>query len=250
MAFIEIRDLQKSFHGKPVLRGVNLDIEKGCTTVILGQSGCGKSVLVKHIIGLLSADRGRIRVDQVEVGECDERQMLELRKRFGMLFQFAALFDSMTVAENVGFALREHTDRSAEEIRKIVTQKLAEVGLRGVEELYPAELSGGMRKRVGLARALAMDPDVVIFDEPTSGLDPITSATIDDLILSVQKKLGLTAIVISHDVASCYAIADQVALLHGGRVVEIGTPDEIKQSANPMVQQFIHRRVDGPIQVV
>ncbi|MBI2059721.1 MAG: ABC transporter ATP-binding protein [Nitrospirae bacterium] len=249
MAFVEIRDLTKSFHAHTVLKGVNLDIEKGKTTVILGQSGCGKSVLVKHIIGLLKPERGKVRVDGHDVTTCSEKEMTEVLKRFGMLFQFAALFDSLTVAENVGFALKEHTTMGVEEIEKIVAKKLAQVGLKGVEDLFPAELSGGMRKRVGLARALSMDPDIVIFDEPTSGLDPITSANIDELIRSVQKELGLTAIVITHDVASSYGIGDHIALLHEGRVVEQGTPKDIQHSPNPIVQQFIHRRVEGPIQI-
>ncbi|MBI2891875.1 MAG: ABC transporter ATP-binding protein [Nitrospirae bacterium] len=250
MAFIEVRGLHKAFGGKPVLRGVDLDIERGRTTVILGQSGCGKSVLIKHIIGLLRPDRGSIVMDGVDLVKADERRLTEVRKRFGMLFQFAALFDSLTVAENVGFALREHTTLSDGEIHRIVITKLAQVGLRGVEDRYPAELSGGMRKRVGLARALAMDPDVVIFDEPTSGLDPVTSANIDQLILSVQKELGLTAIVISHDVASSYSIGDSIALLHEGRIVEVETPDGIRSSSNPIVRQFVERRVEGPIQIV
>lgn len=246
---IEITDLRKSFESKVVLDGVDLTIEKGKITVIIGRSGEGKSVLIKHIIGLLRPDSGKILLDDVEITALREREFNELRKRFGMLFQGAALFDSMTVAENVGFPLVEHTNLNEEDVLKIVKEKLRRVGLEGVDDLMPAELSGGMKKRVGLARAIVMDPEIVLFDEPTAGLDPIMSDSIADLVLETQRALHTTYIVITHDITLTYKIADKIAMLHEGRIIEQGSVEEMKANQNPIVRQFLEGRAQGPIKV-
>ncbi len=247
MAMIEISNLHKSFGDLHVLRGVNLAVEKGESMTVIGGSGSGKSVLIKHIIGLLFPDRGRVVVDGQALNDLDDRGLNEIRKKFGMLFQGAALFDSMSVWENVGFALKQHTNLSDREIRKITTDKLAHVGLKDVEDKMPAELSGGMKKRVGLARAIAMDPAIILYDEPTTGLDPITADSINDLIVELRKKLGVTSVAITHDMHSAYKISDRIAMLYKGEILEIGTPDQIKNSANPVVQQFITGSAVGPI---
>ncbi len=246
---IEIKDLRKSFESKVVLDGVDLTIEKGKITVIIGRSGEGKSVLIKHIIGLLRPDSGKIMLDDVEITALKEREFNGMRKRFGMLFQGAALFDSMTVSENVGFPLVEHTDLNEEDVLKIVKEKLRRVGLEGVEDLMPAELSGGMKKRVGLARAIVMDPEIVLFDEPTAGLDPIMSDSIGDLVLETQRALQTTYIVITHDITLTYKIADKIAMLHEGRIIEQGSVEEMKANRNPIVRQFLEGRAQGPIKV-
>jgi ABC-type transport system involved in resistance to organic solvents, ATPase component len=246
---IKISGLKKSFGDKKVLDGVDLEINRGRITVIIGRSGEGKSVLIKHIIGLLRPDSGRILLDGLDLTALKEKEWNEVRKRFGMLFQGAALFDSMTVAENVGFALREHTDLSDEDILKAVKEKLRRVGLEGVEDMMPADLSGGMRKRVGLARAIIMDPEIVLFDEPTTGLDPIMSASIADMVLDTQKALGTTYVLITHDIPFTYRIADKVAMLHGGKIIAEGTVEEIKVNPNPVLRQFLEGRSEGPIRV-
>lgn len=246
---IKITGLKKSFGRKKVLDGVNLDIEKGKITVIIGRSGEGKSVLIKHIIGLLRPDEGGITIDDIELTRLKDRELNEVRKRFGMLFQGAALFDSMTVAENVGFPLLEHTDLAGEDILKTVTDKLRRVGLVGVEKMMPSELSGGMKKRVGLARAIVMDPEIVLFDEPTTGLDPIMSDSIADLVLDTQKALNTTYILITHDIPFTYKIADKIAMLHEGRIIAEGTVEEMKASPNPVLRQFLEGRAEGPIKV-
>jgi len=246
---IKIRDLKKSFNGKPVLDGVNLDIEEGKITVIIGRSGEGKSVLMKHIIGLLAPDSGEILLDGTDLTKLSEKEWNEARRRFGMLFQGAALFDSMTVADNVGFPLREHTGLGKSEIRDVVEEKLKRVGLVGVEEMMPADLSGGMKKRVGLARAIIMEPEIVLFDEPTTGLDPIMSDSIAELMRDTQKQLKTTYIAITHDISLTYKTADKIAMLHEGRVVEEGSCEAIKASANPVVRQFVEGRSSGPIAV-
>lgn len=246
---IEIIDLKKSFDGKKVLDGVNLKIEKGRITVIIGRSGEGKSVLVKHIIGLLKPDSGRILLDGEDITLMDERQLNMMRRRFGMLFQGAALFDSMTVEENVGFPIQEHTDLRKGEIKGIVIKKLHRVGLVGAEDMMPADLSGGMKKRVGLARAIAMDPEIVIFDEPTTGLDPIMADSIASLMLDTQRDLKTTYIVITHDIALTYKIADTIAMLHEGRIIEEGGVEDFKRTDNPVVRQFVEGRAEGPIRV-
>lgn len=244
---IEIIDLHKSFNSFSVLRGVNLRVERGESVTVIGGSGSGKSVLIKHIIGLLFPDKGRVIVDGKVVNELDEQRLNELRKEFGMLFQGAALFDSLTVWENVGFGLKQHTRLSDKEIKEIAVQKLALVGLKDVEDKMPSELSGGMKKRVGLARAIAMDPKIILYDEPTTGLDPITADAINDLIIDLRKKLGVTSVAITHDMHSAYKISDRIAMLYKGRILETGTPDEIKNTTDPIVRQFITGSAVGPI---
>jgi len=247
MAMIEIKDLHKSFGGLTVLRGVNLTVEKGESMTVIGGSGSGKSVLIKHIIGLLFPDKGQVIVDGQVLNELEEFGLNELRKKFGMLFQGAALFDSLTVWENVGFPLKQHTKQSDKEIRKIATEKLALVGLKDVEDKMPSELSGGMKKRVGLARAICMDAEIILYDEPTTGLDPITSDAINDLIVDLRKKLGVTSVAITHDMQSAYKISDRIAMLYKGEIQEIGTPDQIRNTTNPIVRQFITGSATGPI---
>jgi phospholipid/cholesterol/gamma-HCH transport system ATP-binding protein len=244
---IEITDLHKSFGDKKVLAGVDLTIKKGETLTIIGRSGEGKSVLIKHIIGLLKPDLGRILIDGEDITGYTTSQMVRLRKRFGMLFQGAALFDSMTVDENVGLGLREHNIFSEGKIRGIVAEKLAQVGLRDVGNIKPAELSGGMKKRVGLARAIAMDPEFVLYDEPTTGLDPIMADAINDLIIHLKDTLNITSIAVTHDMVSAYKISDRIAMLYKGRIIAEGKPEEIKNSDSEIVQQFISGRAVGPI---
>lgn len=247
---IQIVDLHKSFGENHVLRGVNLDIESGETIVIIGRSGCGKSVLVKHINGLLKPDQGKIIVDGEDITRYRVEKLFRLRRKFGMLFQGSALLDSMTVEENVGLGLRHHTSLDEETIGERVRSRLALVGLSGMESLYPAELSGGMKKRVGLARAIAMDPQYVIFDEPTTGLDPIMADVINELILRLHKELGITFIAVTHDMASATKIADRIAMLHEGRIIFDGSPEQVHRSPNPVVQQFIQGSATGPIKPV
>ena len=244
---ITIADLHKSFGANHVLRGVNLTVEPGESMVIIGGSGSGKSVLIKHIIGLLKPDRGSILVNGEEVTTMRERQLKELRKKFGMLFQAAALFDSLTVGENVAFALVEHTRLSRAEIADRVREKLTLVGLPGTEDLFPSELSGGMKKRVGLARALAIEPEVILYDEPTTGLDPIMADAINDLIVEMRERFAITSIAITHDMVSAYKIGHRLAMLYQGKIIFTGTPEECKNTTDPMVRQFITGSSVGPI---
>jgi len=244
---IEIKEVYKSFGNNQVLNGVDLNINQGETIVILGRSGCGKSVLLKHIIGLMKPDKGQIFIDGEEITAYSYEKLSNLRKRFGMLFQGAALFDSMTVEENVGLGLTEHTDLSKEKIKEIVKEKLRLVGMAGVENLKPAELSGGMKKRVGLARAIAMDPDIVLYDEPTTGLDPIMADVINELVISLRNTLKITSIAVTHDIVSAYKIADRIAMLYEGKIIWVGTPEETKNTTDPVVKQFIHGSSVGPI---
>jgi phospholipid/cholesterol/gamma-HCH transport system ATP-binding protein len=244
---IDILNLHKAFGDNHVLRGVNLTVEKGETMVVIGQSGSGKSVLIKHIIGLLKPDLGEIRVDGVDMTKLDEDELQGYTKRFGFLFQGAALFDSMTVSENVAFGLERYTDYPSEEIEGIVRESLARVGLHDVEDMMPYELSGGMKKRVGLARAIAYQPEIMLYDEPSTGLDPIRADSINDLINMLKKEMGVTSVVITHDMTSSFKIADRIAMLYEGVIIEVGTPDEIRNSRNPIVQQFIHGESHGPI---
>ena len=239
---ISIRGLKKSFqNGKKVLDGVDLDIKTGETLAVIGQSGCGKSVLLKHIIGLLIPDEGTVHVDGQNIHTLSEKELYTLRLRFGFLFQGAALFDSMTVLENVALGLTENTRMTETEIQPIVAEKLSMVGLPGIEHLKPAELSGGMRKRVGLARALATNPDYLFYDEPTTGLDPVMSNQIDTLIADITGKLNVTSIVVTHDLFSVYTIAHRVAMMHNGRIYFQGTPEELKASTDPVVRDFLQR---------
>ena len=247
---IEVRGLKKRLGHKQVLDGLDLDVEQGETVVVLGPSGTGKSVLLKHMIGLMQPDAGSIRVDGKEIVGMDEPGLDRVRLKFGMLFQGAALFDSMTVGENVGLGLTEHSNLPPAEIRRRVTERLGWVGLKDVEQMKPASLSGGMRKRVGLARALAMDPEIILYDEPTTGLDPITGDVINQLIRALQHQLGVTSVVVTHDLMSAYKVGDRLAMLYQGRVVFIGTPDEVRETDHPMVRQFIEGSSVGPIQPV
>jgi phospholipid/cholesterol/gamma-HCH transport system ATP-binding protein len=247
---IKLVNLHKSFGKQKVLDGLNLDIEEEKTTVIIGRSGGGKSVLLKHIIGLLRPEQGQILIDGTDITKLNDRALNEIRKKFGMLFQEAALFDSMNVGENVAFPLREHTTMKEKEIRETVADRLRSVGLTGVEEKMPSELSGGMRKRVGLARAIAMRPRIVLFDEPTTGLDPIMTEAINRLIIETQKNLNLTCIVISHDIRSIFDIGHRIAMLYEGKIIENGTPDELQGSQNPVTRQFLAGSIEGPIRIM
>lgn len=244
---IEIINLSKSFEDNRVLENLNLLIKSGETMVIIGRSGCGKSVLLKHIIGILRPDFGQVIINDRDVCRMRERELDSLRLKFGMLFQDSALFDSMTVGENVGFALREHTDMPEEVIREKVAKALNMVELEGIENLMPAELSGGMKKRVGLARAICNAPDIILYDEPTTGLDPIMADAINNLIIDLNHKLKVTSIVVTHDMKSSYKIADRIAMLYHGKIVEVGTPEEIKNTEDPLVRQFITGAAKGPI---
>ncbi|NOT33791.1 MAG: ABC transporter ATP-binding protein [Candidatus Eisenbacteria bacterium] len=245
---IRIRGLSKRLGTRQVLDGLDLDVARGESLVVMGPSGTGKSVLLKHIIGLMKPDAGTIEVDGEEITALGERDLDEVRKRMGMLFQGAALFDSMTVGENVGLALREHQRWPEDRIREHVRERLQWVGLEGVESMKPASLSGGMRKRVGLARAIVMDPAVILYDEPTTGLDPIRADAIDQLIRSLQRRMGSTAVVVTHDMASAFKVADRLAMLYGGRVVFQGTVEEARATRDPMMRQFIEGSSEGPIQ--
>ena len=244
---IEVVNLSKAFGSKRVLRNVNLKVESGETMVIIGTSGCGKSVLLKHIMRLLTPDEGKVLIDGVDIFSIGRQQLNQFRMQIGMLFQNSALFDSLTVRGNVGFSLNEHYKLPHDEIEKRVRERLRLVGLSGIEDLMPAELSGGMRKRVGLARAICTDPTIVLYDEPTTGLDPIMSDTINELIIRMQKRLGITSIVVTHDMNSAYKVGNRIAMLYEGSIVALGTPDEIKRSSDPVVQQFITGSSKGPI---
>ncbi|MFH1080401.1 MAG: ABC transporter ATP-binding protein [Pseudomonadota bacterium] len=247
---IKLVDIHKSFGKQKILDGLNLAIEAGKTTVIIGRSGGGKSVLLKHIIGLIKPDSGHVLVEESDITRLSEKDLNEVRKKFGMLFQEAALFDSMTVGENVAFPLREQTKLKDQEIRQTVADRLRAVGLSGVEGKMPSELSGGMRKRVGLARAIALHPRIVLFDEPTTGLDPVMTEAINQLIMDTQRNYNLTCVVISHDIQSIFRLAHKIAMLYEGRIIEYGTPDEIRASDNPVMKQFLSGSVDGPIKVM
>ncbi len=244
---ISIQNIQKWFGTNHVLHGVDLTIKEGETLVIIGRSGCGKSVLLKHIMGLLEPDEGDIKIDGKSMFSMLPEEQDQFRLQIGMLFQGAALFDSLNVQENVGFSLYEHTTLPEEVIAKKVQEKLRLVGLEGIEELMPASLSGGMKKRVGLARAICNDPKIILYDEPTTGLDPINADGINDLILSMQQKLKVISIVVTHDMTSAYKVGDRIAMLYDGKIIATGAPDEIKNSKDPIVQQFITGSARGPI---
>jgi phospholipid/cholesterol/gamma-HCH transport system ATP-binding protein len=236
---IRLVNLSKSFRGNPVLQGLNLTIPGGQTTVIIGRSGGGKSVLLKHIIGLIQPDAGEIWIDDDELTRLKEKDLYRVRKRFGMLFQEGALFDSMNVGQNVAFPILEHRRLPFAEVEKLVAEKLELVGLPGIEDKMPAELSGGMRKRVALARAIALDPDIMLFDEPTTGLDPIMTAAIDELIMGTQQRFNMTCVVISHDIQSVFRIGHKIAMLYEGRIIAEGTPEEFRNNNNELVQNFL-----------
>ncbi len=242
-------NLHKSFGRQRVLAGVNLEIPDGALYVIIGSSGAGKSCLLKHFIGLLQPDQGEVWVDGEEVSTLRGRALNSVRARFGMLFQGGALFDSLTVYDNVAFPLREKTRLSEAVIRERVHERLAQVGLSGVNHKFPSELSGGMRKRAALARALVSQPEILLFDEPTTGLDPIRVNAIHQLILDLHRLLHFTAVIVSHEIPEIFSLATHVAMLHGGVIVATGTPAEIQASPDPVVQQFITGQIAGPIEV-
>jgi phospholipid/cholesterol/gamma-HCH transport system ATP-binding protein len=237
---IRVEGLSKRFGDNHVLKGIDLGFPAGTTTVILGGSGSGKSVLMKHLIGLLHPDEGRVLVEGEDLAALEGEQLTRMRRKFGMVFQWAALFDSMTVLDNVAFPLREHRKELDEaQVAALVAEKLALFGLEGIEEKFPADLSGGMRKRVGLARAIILDPKIVLYDEPTTGLDPITTDYVDEMIKRAKERLGVTSVVISHDIASAFNVADFIAFLYRGEIVAYGPPATVKESAHPFVQQFL-----------
>lgn len=246
---IRLAGLHKSFGTKKVLTGLDLEVQKGENRVIIGGSGSGKSVILKHIIGILKPDAGEVIIDGININTLDENELYEARKKFGMLFQMAALFDSMNVWENVGFALRRHKGMSSDKVREIAVEKLRMVGLVGAENLMPSELSGGMKKRVGLARAIVHDPEILLYDEPTTGLDPIMADAINDLIIQMREKLSVTSVAITHDMSSAYKIADSISMLYEGKIIATGTPEEVRNTDNPVLRQFISGSAKGPISV-
>lgn len=244
---IVLEDVSKSFGPKVVLNKADLLIHKGETLVIIGRSGEGKSVLLKHIVRLLEPDTGQVWCEGVELTGINKRRLMEMRQKFGFLFQGAALFDSMTIGENVGLMLEEHTDWSEEKVRARASECLAQVGLDNTEDKLPSELSGGMKKRAGLARAIVMEPEYILYDEPTTGLDPITGDAINDLIIKLKEDLGATSVVVTHDMPSAFKIADRMAMLNRGKIVFTGTVDEIRNTDHPMVRQFIEGNSQGPL---
>lgn len=246
---VELRGVEKRFGPLHVLRGVDLALERGKTTVVIGESGTGKSVLLKTMLVLLRPDRGSVYFDGQRVDNLRERELVPIRRRFGYLFQMGALFDSLTTAENIKFPLAEHTELSGKQIDEIVAQKLELVGLDGIQQKHPAELSGGQRKRVALARAIALDPDIVLYDEPTTGLDPIRSDSINDLIIKLKDELNITSVVVTHDMTSAFKVADRILMLHQGKFIIDGTPDEIRNSTNLQVRRFITGDADAELEL-
>ena len=236
---IELKNVSMSFQNRRILDDVSLQVQTGEIMVVIGPSGAGKSTLLRLMIGLLKPDAGQIWVDGREISHLDEDELNKIRRNMGMVFQYSALFDSMTVGENVAFGIRQHTKMPEEEILRVIRRTLRMVGLMGRENAMPSELSGGMKKRVRLARAIALNPKIVLYDEPTSGLDPVMSATINRLIMSTRRILGVTAVVVTHDMESAFTIADRIAMMYDEKIIAIGTPDEFRQSANPIVQQFV-----------
>jgi len=246
-AIISLRRVSKSFQGKKVIDNVSLDIFPGETFIIMGCSGSGKSTLLRLMNGTIEPEEGEVLIKGKNIYNISEEELEEIKKSFGMLFQYSALLDSLTVEENVALPLKEHTKLAGEIIKIIIKMKLSLVGLRGYEDYLPSQISGGMRKRVGLARAIALDPDIVFYDEPTSGLDPVVGGVIDKLIKDLSAKLLITSVVVTHDMQSVFKVADRIAMVHKGKIIEIGTSEEIRNSSNPYIQQFINGRPDGPI---
>jgi len=244
-AFVEFKDVHKAFGDKKVLDGITFDIRQGETLVVLGGSGSGKSVLIRHIIGLHRPDQGHVLVGGDDIVDYDEEELIPIRKKVAMLFQGGALFDSMNVLENIAYGLREHTDMPEEEVREVVRGKLALVGLEGVEDLMPSELSGGMKKRVALARSIALDPRCILYDEPTTGLDPVTATTINELIRNLQQRLRVTSVVVTHDIASAFFVGDRIAYLFEGRMDFVGSVDEARKSAEPRLRHFLSGGREG-----
>ncbi len=247
---IEIKNLHKSFEGQKVLRGVNLKISERELVAIIGESGGGKSVLLRHLVGLLKPDKGKVIVEREDITELGRRELDRIREKFGVVFPGGALFDSFTIYENIAFPLREKTRLSEDRIHEKVEEALEDVGLLGIEQKYPAELSGGMRKRVALARALITEPKIVLFDEPTTGLDPIKLHAIHQLIVDTHKKYGFTGVMISHDIPEIYDVVDRIAFLYEGKIEVTGTPEEIVHSDDRIVRQFITGSLSGPIKAV
>jgi phospholipid/cholesterol/gamma-HCH transport system ATP-binding protein len=244
---IQIQRLSKQFNNNLVLDGLSLDVETGQTCVIIGRSGCGKSVLLKHIVGLLNPDSGRVLIEGKEVASLKELELVALRSKISMVFQGGALFDSMDVGENVGFSLLEHTQVGPKEIKERVEESLSLVGLGGIANLMPSELSGGMKKRVALARAICIRPQIILYDEPTTGVDPITADSINGLIRSLHDKLKVTSLVVTHDMKSAYHIADKIAMMYKGKIILEGSPQQIQGTHDPVVHQFINGFSKGPI---
>lgn len=244
---IKVENLWKSFGSQTVLKGVSFSVNSGETVVVIGGSGQGKSVLLKHIIRLLMSDKGEVRIKGTPIMNLKTAELYEIRREMGMVFQESALFDSMTVLDNVAFALRMHTDLPDREIQDMAREKLLKVGLKGVEGKYPSEMSGGMKKRVGIARAIALSPEILLYDEPTTGLDPVLASAIDELILKMQDELGVTSVVITHDMKSATRIADRILFLYGGEIRFCGTPDELMSTDDPVLRQFIRGETTGPI---
>ncbi|MCX7919435.1 MAG: ABC transporter ATP-binding protein [bacterium] len=244
---IKLKNVYKRLGNKEVLRGIDLEIAPQETMVIIGGSGEGKSVLLKHMIGLMKPDSGEVLIENENITNMSTTELNRVRSKFGMLFQYAALFDSLNVKENVGFALYEHTNLSEEEISQIVKEKLALVHLSGIETMMPSELSGGMKKRVGLARALARDPKIILYDEPTTGLDPIHADMINDLIIELNERLKVTSVVVTHDMKSAFKIADRIAMLYRGKIIAIGPVKEFENPKDPIVKQFVFGEAIGPI---
>lgn len=244
---IEVRNLIKNFAGRRILNGVNLTINKGEVMVIMGGSGCGKSTLLRHIIGILHPDEGQVLIEDQDLNAISPQELDMVRRKIGMLFQSGGLIDYMNIKDNIALPLREHTSLDENVIDIIVNLKLSMVNMRGMGHLLPSEISGGMKKRAGLARAIALDPSFVFYDEPTAGLDPVVAGVIDQLILDFSKKLAVTSVVVTHDMQSVFRIASRIAMLHKGEIVTVGTPEEIKNSKDELVQQFINGKPEGPI---
>lgn len=247
---IQVVDLHKSFAGQDVLKGVNLELENGKITTIIGGSGSGKTVLLKHLNALVLPDRGSVLVDNQDVTKLGESALNDMRQKFGVLFQGAALLDSMTIFENVAFPLREKTKLGGKEIKQRVEERLAQVGLSGMGYKFPAEVSGGMKKRAGLARALVIEPEIILFDEPTTGLDPLLGKSIHDLIRKMHGTFGFTGVIVSHDIPEVFRISDRIAMLANGVIAEVGPTEEFMASANPMVRQFLQGDAEGPLAVL
>jgi phospholipid/cholesterol/gamma-HCH transport system ATP-binding protein len=247
---IEIINIRKSFGGQKVLNGLSMRIEQGELAAVIGGSGGGKSVFLKHLIGILRPDEGNILIEGVDITKARGTQLDAVRENFGVVFQEGALFDSLSVFDNIAFPLREKTKLPKDEVGKRVITAIEDVGLKGMEMKYPAEISGGMKRRVALARALITEPKIVLFDEPTTGLDPIISSSIHRLIISTHKKYGFTGVIISHEIPEIFEVADKVGMLYNGTLIEYGTPEEIQKSSNPFVKQFITGSLEGPIELV